>query len=360
MRARIIFRGLTLFTFERDVAGAAANDNLGTLTAHLVSDPAHAGMPLHEHTPYLGLLGREVGDPPGRPRVQTKGRMAKEITIGLKGHDLEAGVRVDGSFLDYVPLLEALNEDGRDQGLQDRFITRRITIPSGRIRTRDFISWDWHGNTPARIAYLDTNVQGFAANEVIVDVGDDSDFETPTRRKHLAIDSRDGGVQEKLWAYTRGDQYVHGIDPNTVEVLINNLPARRRRPVFWSRHFEVLFRAAGFRDRTSYRNAAQYEALQRAAMVYDADQWQADVAMMSSPAAFQPFPFLTDIDPQQDKLEPLAKAAAAYMLKGPPPPPAGRQQGEGLLRKAHRAHGHGGMGHDPANYEICPHAITDI
>jgi hypothetical protein len=362
MRGRIIFRGLTLFTFKQSTAGASDGANLGTLTALLISDPACAGMPLHEHTPHLGMLGREVGALPGRARVRAKGRLPKEVTIELKGHGVPAGVRVDSSFLDYVPRLDDLNQDARVTQLDERYVTRKIIIPSGRIRTRDFIAWDWHGSIPTKVAYMDTNVQGFAATEVIVDVGDDSDYEKPDRKKHLAIDSRDGAMHEKLWPYARGGEYAQAVDPNTAEVLISNLPARRRRPVFWGLHFQTLFQAAGFPGRTGYSNTLQYQAFVNAATAYDADEWQSEMAMMGHSMPYQPFPFLIDIDRQADRLTPLAKAASPYVLKGPPPPPAGRQQGEGKLRQPRSPHGHhhGGMGHDPENYQMCPHAVTDI
>ena len=50
--------------------------------------------------------------------------------------------------------------------------------PTGTIRAREFISWDWRGNTPAKVAYMDTPFQGYGANEVVVDIGDDSDTTT--------------------------------------------------------------------------------------------------------------------------------------------------------------------------------------
>lgn len=359
MRTRIIFRGLTLFKFDEPVEGAKPGDNLGTLTAYLVSDPSHKGMAIHTHTPYLGFLGRDVGDPPGRARVLTKGHVAKEMTIDLKGHGPPTGVTVDGSFLDYVPRLGALNGN-KPMGLRNEFITRTIVIPSGRVRTGNFISWDYNGRTPAKIAYMDTNYQGYGANEVIVDIGDDSDFDKPNRRKFLAIESKDGTVNEKLWAYTRGDAYVHGIEPNVAEVVVGNLTARRGRQVFWGLHVQALFRAAGFPDKAGYANAAQYAALDSAARQYDHDAWQMDLDMVNMDPSFQPFPFLIDINAQQDKLDPTHAAAQPYILKGPPPAPPGRAKGEGVSSGAHdhAMHKRGmGGGHDPDNSQICPPGV---
>ena len=61
MRARIIFRGLTLFEFSKGTQGAKAGEDRGQLTAWLISDPKHQNMPLHHHKPHLGLIGRNVG-----------------------------------------------------------------------------------------------------------------------------------------------------------------------------------------------------------------------------------------------------------------------------------------------------------
>ena len=73
------------------------------------------------------------------------------------------------------------------------FITKKIVIPNGRIRAREFISWEWHGKTPARVAFMDTSFQGYCANEVVVDIGDDSD---PAARGQEQI-RRDGRREEE-------------------------------------------------------------------------------------------------------------------------------------------------------------------
>jgi hypothetical protein len=59
------------------------------------------------------------------------------------------------------------------------------SIFNGTIRSREFIAWTG-GNTPTRVAYMDTNIQGFATNEVIIDIGDDSDIDVPTARDALS------------------------------------------------------------------------------------------------------------------------------------------------------------------------------
>jgi len=344
MRARIIFRGLTLFRFDPP-EGTEAAGQPRTLTALLVSDPGHAGMPLHTHTPYLGLIGRDRGVANGPGRIETKRRIPAELRIELLGHGIDPGVQIAESFLNYVPRLGDLHWS-QPAGYQDGFITTRITIPHGTIRARDFITWDAHGNTPTRVAYMDTNLQGFGANEVVVDIGDDSDTDHHDDNKFLAITGQ--GINERLWPKAKGAAFDEDIDPNVVELVITNLPARRRRAVFWGIHFETLFDAAGYPRRSVYQNAVQYNNFATAAAEYDAYEWQSDLTAMG---IGQPFPYL--INPGQDKLDPIQGIPAATRTVAPDPPP-GRRSGEGI--PAGNPGGHGGMhsGHDPQNTQICP------
>jgi hypothetical protein len=353
MRARIIFRGLTLFTFEKTTEGAAADANLGTLTALLISDPKHDPMPLHRHKPYWGLIGRNRGQPTGDGRTEKNLAIPREMRIELQGHGVGRGVTADGSFLDYVPRLGELHE-GPTASPREDLVRRKIIIPSGRIRTREFISWDWRGNTPARVAYMGTSFQGFGANEVIVDIGDDSDVDKHDENKFLALTGQ--GMDEKLWPRAKGAALVDDIDPNTVELLITNLTVRRRRPVFWGLHFQLLFHAAGFAP-LSYRGGPQYTAFERFAAEYDPLEWRFDSSMMDID---QPFPFV--MDPQSETLPKISRAAEPYILKGPPPAPPGRSADEGISADDHRGHGgHGNItapGMDPVNTDICPFGRT--
>ena len=56
MRARIIFRGLTLFKFSKGTETAKDGDNMGELTAWLISDPK-MGNAAHHHEPNLAISG---------------------------------------------------------------------------------------------------------------------------------------------------------------------------------------------------------------------------------------------------------------------------------------------------------------
>ena len=131
MRARIIFRGLTLFEFSKGTDGAKAGEDRGQLTAWLISDPKHQEMPLHHHKPYLGLIGRNVGSHTGAGRTEKKRRIPPEMRIELLGHDLpKQGVTLDQSFIDYVPRLGDLRPGptGNPKGTLYR---RKIVIPTG-------------------------------------------------------------------------------------------------------------------------------------------------------------------------------------------------------------------------------------
>jgi hypothetical protein len=354
MRARIIFRGLTLFEFSKGTAGAKHGEDRGELTAWLISDPKHQDMPLHHHKPYLGLIGRNVGSHTGVGRTEKKRRIPPEMRIELHGHNLppREGVKMDQSFIDYVPRLGDLRPEGPTQNRNGSLYRRKIVIPTGTIRAREFISWDWRGNTPAKVGYMDTPFQGYGANEVIVDIGDDSDIDDHNDYKYLSLTGKE--MNEKLWPRTKGGALVDDIDPNTVELQITNLTARRRRPVFWGLHFQLLFEAAGFAPR-DYTKETQFLEFVRYADDYDPDEWRNDSAMGMN----HPFPFI--IDPRGETL-PAIRDLEKAIIKSAPPTPPGRQKKEGIPKGGHEGHdGHGGghpghtaMGHDPQNTEICP------
>lgn len=352
MRARIIFRGLTLFTFQKgSVEHAKDGDNLGELTAWLVSDPKMKGMPAHEHVPHLATLGRESFAGIGRAQVNRE--FPDEMRLSLAGQQSTNGVTLAGSFLDYVPRLGALHHD-KPTGMQDAFVTKKIVIPSGRIRAREFISWDWHGKTPTRVAFMDTPFHGYAANEVIVDIGDDSDPSVADdKTKSLVMEA--GKKKKKFWPYSKDLQTVEEIEPNMVEILITNVTARRATSVFWGLHMMTLFDAAGYPRRRSYANTAQFDAFVRAATEYDAAEWQADHDMMG---IGHPYPFLM-VDSANDKLGGIRNSGHPYIIEHAPPHPDGQPK---RSTKAGTSTGSmGGMsgmgGHpanDPLDVMICP------
>jgi hypothetical protein len=249
------------------------------------------------------------------------------------------------SFLDYVPHLDSLHwqkrsapeivtELDRQFALPNGFVTRKIVIPSGTIRTREFISWDWHGNTPAKVAFMDTQFQGYASNEVVVEIGDDSDPKGEDVKRHLEM--KYGDTKKKFWSFTKGTQRDDDIEPNRVEVLFNNNTARRGISVFWGLHMMTLFDAAGYQPRVAYADTAQFAAFVKAALAYDPNEWPSDRGMMG---IGQPFPFLV-LDPQVDKLVAIRNVNTSYIIPGPPPHPAGQAP------------------NDPVNVIICPQGRT--
>src|SRR5262245_48792433 len=310
MRARILFQGLTVFSFDKPAENAKAGDNMGTMTAWLISDPKHFDMPLHRHKPLMEFIARDVGKKEGR--VETKRWVPQEMKIDLAGHDGPSGVRLHGSFLDYVPRLGALKYSAlrsREEILaslaKSEHVVTRVVVKRGIVAARNFITWDWYGNAPARVGYMDTNFHGFGTNEVIVDIGDDSDFQGDDEKKCLNLSGHGANKVQKhiepstaegyefnasLWprSKTASDDDV---DPNCVEVRITNLPAKRRRPVFWGIHFQALFDAAGYQRPAAYTNVNQYNSFVSAASAYDANEWTADSTSMN---VFHPFPFLID------------------------------------------------------------------
>lgn len=372
MRARIIFRGLTIFSFENE-SGEATKDsssvddgalpNLGTMTAWLVSDRKHATHPLHNHTPLWGFIGRDYGSDTGPGNAETKLKMPDQTRIELVGYDppdKKPGVRVHGSFLGYVPRFADL--DASRTALQilaslndpyNRFVTKRVVIPAGTVRAGEFVSWDWYGTTPARVGFMDTMLQGFISNEVVVDIGDDSDLKAHDPQKYLsvsdAIDNKK--FERKLWARskTATDDDIH---PNLVELKITNLPAKRALAVPWGLHIFTAFDAAGFTGH-AYSNDDQVDAFLAATVDY-ADEWAYDANTMGVRADAKgpgyPFPFL--INPKGDKRDPLAAGAKPMAVK--PPRTPGRQPGDFPPPPAHGSHGSHEITNDPGATEICP------
>ena len=120
----------------------------------------------------------------------------------------------------------------------------------------------------------------------------------------------------------RAARSVDDIDPNTVELQVTNLTARRRRPVFWGLHFQLLFEAAGYPPR-DYTNEPQFQAFVRAANDYDPDEWRNDSEDGDKP----PLP----VHHRSDERDvPGDREVSRAIITGPPPAPPGRKKGEGL------------------------------
>ena len=318
MRVRIIFRGLILFRFDEPRQGDPESScKRGGLTAWLVSDPKHAAMAaggaagpkdtpamgmamdggaeehadlaaLHEHVPRIGIYARNAAD---KADVKIVGqRLAPgETRFELVGHDTPIGVFTTPGFDKYIPNIAKLRTDDRVAPQSD-FYKSWIKLPHGTIRARDLVSWDFDANVPAEVAFMGTGYRGFVANEAVLDVGnDDGDFEDDDALKYLSVTSTTQELPANLIPLTKGTQYVDETDPNTVEILITNFAAQRRRGVFWSLHYQSLFDAAGYvRDR-GYQNSNQFTHFVSAARGFDDYEWGRDLAGMD---IGQPFPYI--------------------------------------------------------------------
>ena len=360
MRARFIFQGLTLFIPQPLSRGMAKAGMVESLTAYLISDPNAKMPPLHQHTPRISIDGRDKNNGNSasiwKQKIQ-RHKPGESTTVQLAGQGTAAGVFLDSSFIDYVPCLKELHW-AQSTGIKDDFVVAKIVFTNGVCYTRNFIGWNWHGNTPARIAYMGTNWQGYGANEVVIEMGDNSDSDGDDDNKFLSIDGP--GMKQNLWPRVKGRPSDEDSEPNTVEVLFTNLPARRVRAVPHGLHFEITCTAAGYPpNQDQYVNTQQYTDFVQVMLDYDKDAWNEDVAMMGHG---QPFPYL--INPRGDRLDALDLGTGPGRAFLPPPTP-GRRAGEGWMPMGGMSTGGmpiGGMptgempmGDDPDNYLICPH-----
>jgi hypothetical protein len=342
MRVRIIFRGLVLFEFEKP-RGTGGQER-GALTARLVNDPNPMGPEsnMHKHSPTVGIIGRTAPDGArhvvnGVPLPPAETRFEMQSPEGIAN-----GVTATTGFDNYVPRLKQMRElELTRKPSLDQF--PRIVIPHGTIRSRDLVSWDSEdGNPPAAVAFMDTFHRGFVANEAVVDIGDDTDFDEDDPARYLSIASRNYDLPEQLWPLAKGDNYIQETDPNTVEILVTNFAPQRRRGVFWSLHYQWFFEVAGYATK-DYTKTPQYQSFERVARAYDQLEWEADKDMVK---LGHPFPFIIT-----DDIEfPQPFTSSVPQVKTQPPNPAGR----GKRSKPMSPHHGVGAGNDPWARPICP------
>jgi hypothetical protein len=346
MRARIIFRGLILFEFEKP---RTEGGNRGTLTAWLISHPDDMESrmaQMHEHKPRIGVIARDATTsrefivnglpvPNGETRIQ------------LIGHDVDGGVVPTKGFDEHVPRL-ALLHGGAREGKSRLADCSRIVIPHGQIRPRDFVSWDSDGDPASAVAFMGTTFQGFVANEAVVDVGDDA-IEGGDATHCLTVASKEWRFPNLLSPLSVGDDFQDETDPNTVEILVTNFAPQRRRAVFWSLHYEWLFDVLGY-GRTDYTGSQQFSDFESVAKSYDSAQWDDDRAAMR---VGQPFPYIItdDIRPP----EAFSKGTKTKNIHTPPPPPAGRgKEIKHTPMTMKMVDKRAGAGTDPWARPICP------
>jgi len=300
---------------------------------------AQSGM--HVHVPSIGIYGRDADT---NAVVKQAGlRLGQgETKLELIGHNTPDGVFTTAGFDTHVPNLRKLRSDSR-QKPQPGFVESWITLPHGKLRARDLVSWDSDVNQPAEVAFMGTDFRGFVANEAVLDVGDDeTDYEDNDPFKYLSITSTTDGIPNRLWAMTKGANYVQETDPNTVEILITNFAPQRRRGVFWSLHYQAAFDAVGFARNPDYQSVIQYEKFVEAAKRFDEHEWNDDVMEMN---IGQPFPYVI---PESIQSLPGVRPAALAILTGPPDDPGVRTANDGVL-----------VTNDPWSRPICPLAQDD-
>lgn len=368
MRVRIIFRGLMLFKFEKpEGATRKGSSTRGKLKALLVNHPmeamssgatshAMAGMSheghdmsmpasmppghmLHMHVPRISIYGRDVAT--NRPVIETGIRLEPgETSFDLNGVPRD-GVSKTKGFDAYVPDLAKLRPTKRGRP-RPEFYRSWITVPHGRLRARDLVTWDIDAMQAAEIGFMGTNFRGYMASEAVLDIGDDSDFTDDRKSKYLSIRSTTKGIPERLWPLTKGVTYAEETDPNTVEILVTNFPPQGRRPLPWSLHFESLFDAVGYPRDLKYENSEQYRKFMRAVKSFDPYEWDNDVANMG---LGQPFPFL--IPDSRETLPGIKKAPRPAVMNKTPKDAGPRTKDDGVPSKRLEAH-------DPWSRPICP------
>ena len=315
MRARIIFRGLILFEFEKP---RTEGENRGTLTAWLITEPQDMESSMgqmHAHHPRIGVIARDATTD-REFIVNGLPIPCGETGIQLIGHDLPSGVVPSEGFDNHVPRLSLLGSESR-KGEAKLESFQRIVIPHGHIRPRDFVAWDSDGNPASPVAVMGTTFRGFVANEAVVDIGDDT-IEGGDATHCLAIASDAWEFPKLLSPLSTGTNFQDESDPNTVEILITNFAPQRRRAVFWSLHYEWLFDVLGY-ARTDYTKTQQFRDFESVAKSYDSAQWEEDRSAMG---LGQPFPYIIT-----DEIRPPAAFRKGFETKDihtPPPPPAGR------------------------------------
>ena len=154
--------------------------------------------------------------------------------------------------------------------------------------------------SPVDVRFMFSDWDRAVASECIIDVEEVSG---------LAITSTDGTFTDTaVNADASADRDDQHVAPDTVEILITNLPPQRRKPVPWSVHYQWLFRAAGYDPApvdllrlVAFESAARSYAQIRSkinpgAPAVDAFDFDAeDLPLLTGPDVF-PFPYL-DMSP---------------------------------------------------------------
>ena len=233
MPVRIIFRGLVLFRIENE----GTQD--GRIVAQLIDDKSMSGsMSAHAHQAEMQVLTGKMGQ--SLVPVPLERGVAIELTA-----DGEEYVKAAPSYRQYVPKLSTI-AGGRfslSNPRNDNFIRNRIIVNRGTIRAKELVTWDAGGYpldgspgtganvvAPVNVRFMFSGWARAVASECIIDIEEESGLSISGDRVTAEVADHD-------------DQHV---PPDTVEILITNLPPQRRKPVPWSVHYQWLFKAAGY------------------------------------------------------------------------------------------------------------------
>ncbi|GBD31640.1 hypothetical protein HRbin33_00599 [bacterium HR33] len=287
-KVRLVFRGLIWYHFEKPRtakdSGWVSGSSRGTLTAYLINDADchHAD---HYHVPRLACIGREAttgAEVLGRPHIIA----GQRLVIGGIG---SGGVAPDASFHEHVPWMREVYY-GSNWASQPAPVERNwnlvaaeVVVPAGRIWTRTLATWtpDIRGSNPGperpvRYGFF-WNPQWTPrslANECIVEAdleGDALELEA------LSTQLYSEGVPRKLAPLTDSAVLRHEVEPDTVDLLITNLPAYRARRTPWAVHYAVLFEAAGF---PGAPYGPEFSRLEQRARALDRESWERDAHML--------------------------------------------------------------------------------
>lgn len=305
MPVRIIFRGLVLFRIEKEGWPE------GRIVAQLIEDKSMSGampssMSAHAHQAEIQILtGKQ-----GQSLVPVP--LARDVDVTFTAAGPEYVSRAP-SYSQYVPKLGDIAGQRftrTDPVMQDpRFIRNLIFVNRGTIRAKDLVTWDAGGYpldgsagtgtsvvAPVDVQFMFSDWAGAVASECIIDI------EEATR---LSVSSTDGVfTNPDLHAEPTASHDDQHVPPDTVEILVTNLPPQRRKPVPWSVHYQWLFRAAGYtpgpidpNEVAAFRNEARAYAKIRSkidptAPPTDAFNFDAeDLPFLAGPTAL-PFPYL--------------------------------------------------------------------
>lgn len=263
----------------------------------------------HYHLPRLACIGRDaVGGDEILGRPHSIG--GQRLVIGGIGTD---GVAPEASFHEHVPWLREVYY-GANWASQPapternwNLVAAEVVVPAGRIWTRTLTTWepelsgrDRGPERPVKYGFFWN--PGWAprplANECVLEAELKEDA---VELNALSTQLYSEGVPYRLRPLADSSLLRHEVEPDTVDILITNLPAYRSRRTPWGVHYALLFEAAGF---PGGAYGAEFRSFEQRARAFDQQLWQRDAHMLEAirqrrqpappPPWGYPFPHLVD------------------------------------------------------------------